>query len=1066
MKKKIFKIFALLMILAMVAAPASAKTIEAVPAFDGPDPRVQREVSQEIQDLFKDGMSIDEFLLLNKGPIPHALQDYANKPMVVIVQMERPPLAEYMVTQGLDSKSMASTDQKSYTSALKSAQEPVISQVKQFGGVVMGQYAITYNGLLVKVTAEQLQTLRGMKGVQAIKRAPQHEISLVNSIPLIRADEVWNSIPGYTGAGVTIGVIDTGIDYTHAMFGGSGDPADYAANDPDVVEPGSFPTVKVVGGYDFAGTDYNASDENHDVPVPDNDPLDEGGHGTHVASTAAGIDFDPMDALGAGVAPDAKLYALKVFGADGSTNLAMNAIEWATDPNGNGDTSDHLDVINMSLGSSFGPGDPDDPEIIAVENAAAAGVFIAASSGNSGNSSYITGAPGAADSALSVAASTTGYGAFPTITYNDGSEQEILYQTSDNAFEPAITAVLTEADVIDGAGNGELCDTAGIAPNALSGDIALIARGTCSFEDKINNAETLGAVAAIIYNHATGGDTYINMAVGTVTLPAGFVTNTDGLTLKALGDTQSITVGPDSDVIFVSTGDPDIIADFSSRGPRGYDSVLKPEISAPGVDIFAAKMGGGDTGTSMSGTSMAAPHIAGVAALMKEAHGNWTVEQIKAAMMNTAVDLDWGLEDTDIPLQGAGRVDALRSVMTEALAVGDSNLVSLSWGLIESNEDTFTSEKTVTLYNYSGEEKTYDITIAFTNGSEDGVTLTTKDGADSISVPAGGTEVVTLTLEVDMTQMPLVFGDLEEYYGFVSFTEPLIVGDAKVTQPRLRVPFYFSPRPYTEMTKTSTDPSFDPVVGTAQIELMQSGPQASSLWAFPTMLVDPAEPDQMDAGDLRYVGLDHGGLSPYGPILTAAFVMEGPIHTQQPYFSEVDFYIDADQDGLPETVNFNYNTSFFTGGDDNNDWFVVQIDYTDGMAYQGSPYYIWADFNSGVQEWYLPATWNHLDEGTNPTFDFEVFSFDFNGSTDEAGMGQFDLSKPPLGWEILDADDVDIATPEDEAVTLNVWVNDMDGYHYSQPKGILLLDYFGRPGIGQAQFFEFTHTLFMPLIFK
>jgi hypothetical protein len=314
-----------------------------------------------------------------------------------------------------------------------------------------------------------------------------------------------------------------------------------------------------------------------------------------------------------------------------------------------------------------------------------------------------------------------------------------------------------------------------------------------------------------------------------------------------------------------------------------------------------------------------------------------------------------------------------------------------------------------------------------------------------------------------MTQMPLDFGTHEEFFGFVSFIEnsSTDAADSPKISASMRVPFYFSPRPYTEMTKTSDSLYFDPLNGTAKIDLMQSGPQASSLWAYPAMLVDPEEPDQMDAADLRYVGMDSDGT-----FINTAFVMEGPIHTQQSYFSEVDLYIDADQDGFPETVNFNYNSSFIYGGDDTNAWIVVQLDFTDGEFYLGSPNPIWADFNSGVQEWSLPASWNYVDAVSNPTFDYEVYSFDFNGNVDEAGMGQFDVSKPPLAWSIVDAADADTLTPEDEAVTLDVWVTDVDGYNYSHPKGILLLDYFGKPGIGQAQFFDFTHTSYMPLIFK
>src|SRR5690606_9025822 len=122
----------------------------------------------------------------------------------------------------------------------------------------------------------------------------------------------------------------------------------------------------------------------------------------------------------------------------------------------------------------------------------------------------------------------------------------------------------------------------------------------------------------------------------------------------------------------------DQMAYFSSRGPRGFDSALKPEISAPGTAIDAAWMGSGNGKTESDGTSMAAPHVTGVAALVRQAHPEWTAEQVKAALMNTAVDLGH-----EIPRMGAGRVDALRAVTTETVAVGDPKLVSLSWGVIE-----------------------------------------------------------------------------------------------------------------------------------------------------------------------------------------------------------------------------------------------------------------------------------------------------------------------------------------------------------------------------------------------
>jgi subtilisin family serine protease len=184
-------------------------------------------------------------------------------------------------------------------------------------------------------------------------------------VPFIGAPAVWGAPHGATGSGIRIGVVDSGIDYTHADFGGPGTPAAYAGNNRTIIEPGTFPTAKVFGGIDLAGDAYDAAnaDPTRRIPHPDPDPLDCNGHGTHVAGTAAGfgvaadgttyhgpyvsgVDFSAFR-VGPGVAPEAQLYALKVFGCSGSTALLTLAVERAIDPNGDGDPSDHLDVLNI-----------------------------------------------------------------------------------------------------------------------------------------------------------------------------------------------------------------------------------------------------------------------------------------------------------------------------------------------------------------------------------------------------------------------------------------------------------------------------------------------------------------------------------------------------------------------------------------------------------------------------------------------------------------------------------------------------------------------------------------------
>ena len=259
--------------------------------------------------------------------------------------------------------------------------------------------------------------------------------------------------------------------------------------------------------------------------------------------------------------------------------------------------------------------------------------------------------------------------------------------------------------------------------------------------------------------------------------------------------------------------------------------MLKPEITAPGTAIFAAAMGGGSAGTSMSGTSMAAPHMAGVVALMRQKHPNWSNEQIKAALMNTSVDLA-DTSSQQVPRQGAGRVDVLAALKTDVVAVGDPKFVSLNWGVVKVTEDNFSSSRSVTLRNYSNAPVTLDVGALFTNNDPSGATLTPSEA--TITIPANKTKKVDFTLALDMTQMPLVFGNylpssqttaLEEYYGYVTF---------KNTETELRLPFYFVPRPYTELTEDAVDLKLslsDTDFG--YVDFTQSGPKASSLWPAP-----------------------------------------------------------------------------------------------------------------------------------------------------------------------------------------------------------------------------------------
>jgi len=237
------------------------------------------------------------------------------------------------------------------------------------------------NALVIEMDPLDIQAIQDLPEIKSISPDYVVRADLRESIPLIRADQVWVQTDGngnsLTGHGITIGIIDTGVDYTHPALGG--------CTITNNINDGSC--SKVIGGYDYVNGDTN--------------PIDDHGHGTHVASTAAGN----YDGYSSGVAPDAKIYAYKVLsaGGSGSTSNIIAAIENAMDPNEDGDFSDHLDIISLSLGRSSGT--PDSSDAIAIDNAAAVGVLATISAGNSGPGSQTIGCPGCARKAITVAAS-------------------------------------------------------------------------------------------------------------------------------------------------------------------------------------------------------------------------------------------------------------------------------------------------------------------------------------------------------------------------------------------------------------------------------------------------------------------------------------------------------------------------------------------------------------------------------------------------------------------------------------------------------------------------------------
>ncbi|MGI8416795.1 MAG: S8 family serine peptidase, partial [Nakamurella sp.] len=251
----------------------------------------------------------------------------------------------------------------------------------------------TVPGVAMSADLTAIKAIAARSDVVKITPIVPKTIDNAGAAQFTRVLNTWQS-EGLLGTGVRIGIIDTGIDYTHADFGGVGTTAAYQAALATDTGPWT-PTAKVVGGTDFVGDDYNADPSDpatyRPVPHPDPNPLDCNSHGTHVAGTAAGYgekadgstfggDYSALNSsslydmkIGPGMAPDASLYALRVFGCAGSTDVVGEALDWALDPNGDGDFSDHLDIVNLSLGSDFGT--EDDPENAMIDVLAENGVL-------------------------------------------------------------------------------------------------------------------------------------------------------------------------------------------------------------------------------------------------------------------------------------------------------------------------------------------------------------------------------------------------------------------------------------------------------------------------------------------------------------------------------------------------------------------------------------------------------------------------------------------------------------------------------------------------------------------
>ena len=644
------------------------------------------------------------------------------------------------------------------------AQQRVFRNAAPKSVKVTGSYSKVWNGVAVKAEDKDLDKILQAKNVKAVfpvltvqqPEEPAQKPEQKDGVkPALFTAGDLTGVPyarkelGLTGKGVKIGIIDTGIDIDHPAFGGSGAPGS-----------ATFPTSKVVAGYDFVGDEYNgssSSDKYNPVPKPDPLPNDCNNHGTHVASIAAGNDKARKLR---GVAPDAKLGVYRVFGCDGGTgnDVTLAAMERAA--------KDGMDVVNMSLGGDFASW-PNYPTAAAADAMADSGIVVTASAGNARiKGIFANGGPSVARKAISVGSVDNTHTRSFAFKGPDG--KLVSYTALQGSPEAPTAGKLELAAYPDGKKTGAV-DLPG---TPFKGKAVLVARGDTKFHEKALAAQNDGAAAVIIYNNEEGTLMAEVRGEPAIRIPTVGVTQAEGAKLEAAAAAGSASIEWTREEVVSADSNGGALSDFSSFG-LAADLTVKPDVLAPGGNIYAAipiKKQGERGYASYSGTSMASPHAAGAAALLLQSNTALNPGDVRTVLQNTAKPLDLRNPEAleldastkakePVHLQGAGLINvpaAVAQAHSHAKVASDAvpstvTPSKISLGDTDSNDPT-----ELTIANRSNKEVTYtlssDVSPVGTAGPNQfpsyfaGLNTKVSFSAKTVTVPANSTRTVKATV--------------------------------------------------------------------------------------------------------------------------------------------------------------------------------------------------------------------------------------------------------------------------------------------------------------------------------
>ena len=756
------------------------------------------------------------------------------------------------------------------------------------------QYTTLLNGFSATVTYGQYKALKELDCVESVFLSPTFSLlpDTANSTRMIGGGLANET--GFTGEGMLIAILDTGVDMDHQIF--SKAPANPALTQDDVkglLSQYDFQAEGIVKGLSVSSV-YKSTKFPFQFDYGDKDtdgaPGTKSSHGTHVASTAAGCTGINADVQG--VAPDAQIANMNVFNSSGSASYAdiLSALEDCMLLG--------VDVANLSLGSDAGYIDYENPDefteslLNVFKRAGESGMSLAVAAGNAYSAAYgdafgnkalasnpdygLISEPSTYGESMSVAAVSNSKVKSPYITVGG---RDFAYQdsgtisTDENAkiFRELAKKGELEYAVVPGYGTED--DYEGID---VSGKVALVQRGGgMYYEQKERSAYAHGAIAMLVYNNVPG---MLYMSITDWKMPCAFISQEAGEYLKAQ-ENKVLTVGAADKLVASPTYG---MADFSSWGAT-TELTLKPEITAPGAGIYAAVPG--NAYESMDGTSMASPHAAGAMAIVQQAlkaRGMTDATQRKhmvdTLLMSTAsIIYDSNGQPYSPRKQGAGLININDAVKTEGYLTVDGMIrPKLELGDDPAEKGVYTM--TFKVHNTGKDTLYYDIqpivltdgTATYTN-SDNEAFLTSSETAVALShtfatnckdnrvaVPAGGEQEVTATVTLTNAKEELKNFENGAYVeGFVTLKQVAADGGKLEAAIDLGIPYLAF---YGDWTKA-------PIIDSTDYWETLDGTESKAQAYMNTAFTTSAE-GQIDTylGDNNYANVpyfaDHNAISP------------------------------------------------------------------------------------------------------------------------------------------------------------------------------------------------------------